>query len=117
MTAVLLPIDVQDGASVKTASKNFEADEQSVKFKIDIENHTNQKLELLEKFEKSGEWGEIPQHVDPGKKESSIGHKYSGTATGKYLCQLAYRVCSSSHIKPEMHTLNCIFVSLFKFHI
>ena len=94
MTAVLLPIEVQDGASVKTASNHFETDDHSVKFKIDFENHTDQKLELLEKFELSGEWGEIPQHIDPGKRESSFGRKYSGTATGKYLCQLGYRVCS-----------------------
>ena len=100
MTAVIL----KDGASVKTASKNFKDDDHSVKFKLDIENHTNQKLELLEKFEFSGEWGEFPQHVDPGKKESSFGRKYSGTATGKYLCQLGYRICSlvgENYIKPK----------------
>ena len=83
MTAVL-PTGVKDGASVKVASKHFETDDHSVKFRIDIENHLNQKLEFLDKFILSGEWGEIPQHVFPGKKESSFGRKYSGTATGKY---------------------------------
>jgi len=73
---------VQDGASVITAYSQFKTDDHSVKFKIDFENHTDQKLELLEKFELSGEWGEIPQHIDPGKRESSFGRKYSGTATG-----------------------------------
>jgi len=73
---------VQDGASVITAYSQFKTDDHSVKFKIDFENHTDQKLELLEKFELSGEWGEIPQHINPGKRESSFGRKYSGTATG-----------------------------------
>ena len=103
MTA-LLPTGVQDGASVITAYNHFTTDDHSVKFKIDFENHTDQKLELLEKFELSGEWGEIPQHINPGKRESSFGRKYSGTATGKYLCQLGYRVCSlvgENYIKPE----------------
>ena len=90
MTAVL-PIGVQDGASVSIASKDFKNDDHSVKFKIDIENHTNQKLELLDIFKLSGEWEKIPQHVFPGKKESSFGRKSSGTATGKYLCQLGYK--------------------------
>jgi len=81
MTAVL-PIGVQDGASVSIASKDFKTDDHSVKFKIDIENHTNQKLELLDIFKLSGEWEKIPQHVFPGKKESSFGRKSSGTATG-----------------------------------
>ena len=84
MTAVVLPM-IQDGRSVKTASKDFKTDDHSVKFKMDIENHTNQKLELVEKHRSSGKWGKkIPQRVFPGKKESLFGRKSSGTATGKY---------------------------------
>ena len=75
---------VQDGASVSFASNWFKNDTHSVKFKIDFENHTDQELELVDKFKLSGEWKEIPQRISSGKKESSCGRKSSGTATGKY---------------------------------
>ena len=49
-----------------------------------IENHTDQQLELVDKFKWSGVWEEIPQSILPGKRESFFGRKFSGTATGKY---------------------------------
>ena len=78
---------MEDGISVSVASNLFQINSHSVKFKIDIENHTDQELEVLDKFQlpgSEGEWGEIPQSVLPGKRESSFGHKQSDTATGKY---------------------------------
>ena len=78
---------VQDGASVSFASNWFKNDTHSVKFKIDFENHTDQELELVDQFKlpgSEGEWGEIPQSILPGKRESSFGRKTSDTATGKY---------------------------------
>ena len=75
---------VQDGASVSFASNWFKNDTHSVKFKIDFENHTDQQLELVDKFKFSGEWAKIPQRISSGKKESSCGRKSSDTGTGKY---------------------------------
>ena len=81
---------LQDGHSVSVAENLFELDTHTVKLKIHIENHTDQELELVDKFKSAGEWGEIPQRVSPGKKESLFCRKTSDTATGKYQCQLGY---------------------------
>ena len=86
---------LQDGHSVSVAENLFELDTHTVKLKIHIENHTDQELELVDKFKSAGEWGEIPQRVSPGKKESLFCRKTSDTATGKYQCQLGYGVYSS----------------------
>jgi len=87
--AAVLPTGVRDGASVKIASNHFVTDDHTVKFKLDIENHTNQKLELVETgvhsrvHRSSGKWGKkIPQRVFPGKRESLFGRKSSVKATG-----------------------------------
>ena len=49
----------------------------------------------MDNHRESGKWGKkIPQRVFPGKKESLFGRKSSMTATGKYKCQLGYRVYS-----------------------
>ena len=67
--------------SVSVASILFATDTHSVKFKIDIENHTDQQMERVDEFKSSGDWGEMPQQILPGKKESSFGRKASDTAT------------------------------------
>merc|ERR1719491_1967681 len=83
LSSAVLPTGIrEDGASVSVASHLFEIDTHTVKFKIHIENHTDQQLELVDKFKGSGECGEIPQSVFPGNRESLFGRKFSGTARG-----------------------------------
>ena len=78
---------MEDGPSVSVASNLFANDTHSVKFKIHIENHTDQKLEFVDHFKlpgSEGECGEIPQSILPGKRESTFGRKTSDSASGKY---------------------------------
>ena len=87
---VMISMIMEDGPSVSVASNLFANDTHSVKLLIHIENHTDQELELVDKFKLSGEWEEIPQRISSGKKESSCGRKSSGTATGKYIVLHTY---------------------------
>ena len=85
--------------SVSVAAILFSIDSHSVKVKIDIENHTDQQLKFVDQYQSSGDWGEFPQHVFPGKTESSFGRKDSHEATGKVqlsaLVKIGYVLCST----------------------
>ena len=86
----VLPTGIQDGDSVKIAAIEFENDNHSVGFKIDVENHTNKILGLVENYKKSGKWQEIPEFILPGKKESAFGHNLIRTATGRSKAKSIY---------------------------
>ena len=71
------------GSSVASTSAGFGAMAFSVKFKLEIENYTNEYLSVYQHKCHTGLIKEPASGVNPAKKESLSGHKTGDTATGR----------------------------------
>ena len=74
---------ISAGASVASTAAGFGAMDFSVKFKLEIENYTNEYLSVYQHKCHTGLIKEPASGVNPAKKESLSGHKTGDTATGR----------------------------------
>ena len=92
ISSVILP-----GSSVADTISSFQSMDYSVKYKVEIENFSDQPLELVRSEIHSGYLHNPPPPVImPGKKESYSAHKGSG-ATGA-IGTVGYRIGGSNNV-------------------
>merc|ERR1719225_535557 len=76
----------------------------SVKFKMEVENYTNNTLWLSEVENHSGYIQTPADNILPGRKEATIGHKTSNTATG-CIGTMAWRIGSTDYFVIVMYSV------------